>query len=276
MADSFKDKVAIVTGGASGIGQALCETLCERGARVVIADIDLAQAQQVAAAISAKGGHARAAQVNVINREFVQKLVADTVSDFGRLDYMFNNAATPATRGALRDIPLEVWDRSIDVNLRGVINGTLAANALMVRQGFGHIVNTGSLAGLVGYPTNTPYAATKAAVVNLSMSLRAESVESGVKVSVVCPGPVHGYAPEMRNKLIGTTRAAQLILDGVARNRAIIVFPRTARILWWLYRLSPNLVLLIGRKVVLDYIKRRNARGSAAIPLEDKKTVDAG
>src|SRR5262249_15260588 len=145
MADQFKDGIAIVTGGASGIGQALCEALCQRGAHVVVADIDVARAQQLASAISANGGHARATHVDVTNPELVQKLVSDTVSEYGRLDYMFNNAAAAATRGVLRDLTLEPWHRAIDVNLLGVLYGTLAANSLMVRQGFGHIVNTGSL-----------------------------------------------------------------------------------------------------------------------------------
>jgi NAD(P)-dependent dehydrogenase (short-subunit alcohol dehydrogenase family) len=101
----------------------------------------------------------------------VQTLVADTVAEHGRLDYTFNNAAATATRGEMGDLPLAAWHRAIDVNLLGVLHGTIAAYSVMLEQGFGHIASI----GLVGYPTSIPYSATKAAVVNLSLSLRMEA-----------------------------------------------------------------------------------------------------
>jgi NAD(P)-dependent dehydrogenase (short-subunit alcohol dehydrogenase family) len=244
--------VAIVTGGASGIGKALCEVLCQRGAHVTVADIDLTRAQQLASALSAHGSRAHAAHVDVANRELVERLVANTAAEYGRLDYMFNNAAATATRGELRDLTLEPWYRAIDVNLLGIVYGTIAAYSLMVRQGFGHIVNTASLAGLVGFPTSIPYGATKSAVIGLSVALRMEAADLGVKVSVVCPGPVHATDQE-RSRLIGIERAARLILRGVERDQAIIVFPLSARLLWWMYRLSPRLLFPIGRKMVRDF-----------------------
>jgi NAD(P)-dependent dehydrogenase (short-subunit alcohol dehydrogenase family) len=264
MADQFKDKVAIVTGGASGLGQALCEALCKRGAHVIVADIDVTRAQQLALAICATGGRARAAHLDVANFDLVQRLVSDTASEYGHFDYMFNNAAATATRGELRDLPLEPWYRAIDVNLLGVLYGTIAAYSVMIRQGFGHIVNTGSIAGLVGFPTSIPYGATKSAVVNLSVALRTEAAELGVKVSVVCPGPIHGEERQ-HVKLIGIERAAQLMLNGVERNKAIIVFPLLARVLWWLHRLSPNLLFLLGRKFMRDYRRKRMACPEASM-----------
>lgn len=262
MTDQFKDKVAIVTGGASGIGMALCEALCRRGANVIVADIDDPGAQRLASAIRAKGGRARAAHVDVANFGLVQKLVSDTASEYGHLDYMFNNAAATAIRGELSEIPLEHWHRAIDVNFLGVLHGTIAAYSAMIRQGFGHIVNTGSLAGLVGFPTSIPYGATKSAVVNLTVALRTEAAELGIKVSVVCPGPIHGE-PNRHIKLIGIERAAQLMLNGVEKNKAIIVFPLLARVLWSLHRLSPNLLFPIGRKLMRDYRRKRTARSEA-------------
>lgn len=241
MKDQFNGKVAVVTGGASGIGQALCEELCKRGAVVVVADIDEAHAQQLASAMTKAGGRARAAHVDVANHELSRKLVSNTVAEFGRLDFMFNNAAATASRGVLGELSVEPWHRAIDVNLMGVVHGTLAAYPVMTGQGFGHIVNTGSLAGLIGFPTSIPYGATKSAVVNLSIAMRVEAKELGIKVSVVCPGPVHNPTRQ-DDKLMGVNRAATLILDGVGRNQAMIVFPLSARLLWWLYRLSPSLV----------------------------------
>jgi NAD(P)-dependent dehydrogenase (short-subunit alcohol dehydrogenase family) len=252
LAEHFKDKVAIVTGGASGIGQALCETLCRSGACVIVADIDFTRAQQLSSEISASGGLARAAHLDVTNQELVQTLLSDISTEYGRIDYMFNNAAATATRGNLSELPVELWRRMIDVNIMGVVYGTLAAYPIMARQGFGHIVNISSLAGLIGYPTNIPYSATKSAVVNLSVSLRMEAADLGVKISVVCPGPIHGQVKHPI-RLIGVDEAARRILNGVMQNRAIIVFPLLARILWWLYRISPRFLFPLGRKLVRDF-----------------------
>jgi NAD(P)-dependent dehydrogenase (short-subunit alcohol dehydrogenase family) len=256
MATQDEPKVGIVTGGASGIGRALCEALCKRGTHVIVADIDLAEAEQVASALRASGGRASAAFVDVSDAKLVEELVADAASEHRRLDYMFNNAAATAHRGELGDIPLQHWHHAIDVNLLGVLHGTIAAESVMSRQGFGHIVNIGSLAGLVGYPTSIPYSATKAAVVNLSLSLRMEAADRGVHVTVVCPGPIHGDKKHPL-KLIGVEQAALRILKGVDRNRAILVFPWHARVLWWLYRLSPNVLFPIGRKMVRDFRRRQ-------------------
>ncbi len=252
MAEVFQDKVAIVTGGASGLGQALCESLCRRGAKVIVADIDDLRGEQLAATICATGGWARFAHMDVTNFGDVQRVVSDIASEFGQLDYMFNNAAQTATRGELYTIPLEHWHDAIGVNLLGVVHGTMAAYRIMAQQGVGHIVNTGSIAGLIGFPTSIPYGATKAAVINLSLAVRIEAAERGIKVSVVCPGPIHGEERRHVN-LIGIERAAQLILKGVERNKAMIIFPLLARILWGVHRISPYLLFPLGRKLVRDY-----------------------
>lgn len=257
-------KVAIVTGGASGIGKALCEELCRRNVRVVVADIDVTRAEQVAASLFARGYRASAAYVDVADADMMDALISDTVAEFGHLDYMFNNAAATATRGELGKLPLDSWLRAIEVNLLGVVHGTRAAHAVMADQGFGHIVNIGSIAGLVGFPTSIPYGATKAAVVNLSLAFRTEAADQGVKVSVVCPGPVHDEK-QRRVKLIGVERAAQLILNGVADNRALIVFPFSSRLLWRLYRLSPRLLFPIGRKLVRNFRRKQVAQAALAM-----------
>jgi len=256
MTDGFKDKVAIVTGGASGIGQAVCEELGRRGTRVVAADVNSEGAEQVAAGISAGGGQAEAAYLDVTQSDQIQKLIDQTASKHGRLDYMFNNAGI-ATLGEVRDMTPEQWDRIIQINLMGVVYGTTAAYSLMVKQGFGHIVNTASQAGLYPVALTTSYALTKHGVVGLSTSLRAEGAGLGVKVSVICPGPVASRIVEDATRLgeykkdvfaevplfmlMDAAKAARVILKGVARNRAIIVFPFLARYLWWLHRISPSI-----------------------------------
>jgi NAD(P)-dependent dehydrogenase (short-subunit alcohol dehydrogenase family) len=263
----FKDKIAIVTGGASGIGQAICLALGASGATLVIADVNLEGAEKVAAQIKAQGGKAEAAQLDVTSAEDVEQLVQQTVARYGRLDLIFNNAGV-GVGGEARDLSLADWRRIVDVNLMGVIHGTAAAYEVMVKQGSGHIVNTASLAGLLPAPFMVPYCATKHAVVGLSKALRAEGADLGIKVTAICPGYVQSNiydASPWRNlekdavmkmipfKIIEAKEAAQIILRGVARNKAMVVFPGYAKIFWWLSRISAKLVAPLERKTVKDF-----------------------
>jgi len=270
MTDGFKEKVAIVTGGASGIGQAVCEELGRRGTRVVVADVNSEGAEQVAAGIRADGGQAEAAHLDVTRSDEIQKLIDRTTSRHGPLDYIFNNAGI-ATLGEVRDMTPEQWDRIIQINLMGVVYGTTAAYSLMVKQGFGHIVNTASQAGLYPVAGTTSYALTKHGVVGLSTSLRAEGAGLGVKVSVICPGPVQSRIVDDATRLgtykrdmiadappfmlMKAPKAANVILKGVARNQAIIVFPFLARYLWWLHRISPTISDVNAR--MMNAVSRR-------------------
>jgi NAD(P)-dependent dehydrogenase (short-subunit alcohol dehydrogenase family) len=269
---AFKDKVSIVTGGASGIGQAISEALGEAGAFVVIADVNLEGAQKVASYLNEKGGKAEASQLDVTSAEDVQRLVDETVARYGRLDFIFNNAGV-AVGGEARDLSLADWRHIVDVNLMGVIYGTAAAYAVMVKQGYGHIVNTASLAGLLGAPFMVPYSATKHAVVGLSKSLRAEAADLGVKVTAICPGFIQTNifdASPMRRinkedmlkqipfKLIEAKEAARIILRGVARNKAMIVFPGYAKFFWFLSRISAKLIAPLDRKTVKDFRATRS------------------
>jgi NAD(P)-dependent dehydrogenase (short-subunit alcohol dehydrogenase family) len=175
-------RTAIVTGGGSGIGEALSRALAARGDTVVVADIDGANAERVAGDI---GG--TAAKVDVRDAGAVQALVDDTVASYGRLDLIFNNAGIGVGGDAL-ELTVAHWDRIIDINLRGVVHGVQAAYPVMARQGSGHIVNTASIAGLMAPAYMAPYVAVKHAVVGLSMSLRGEAKAHGVNVTAVCPG----------------------------------------------------------------------------------------
>ncbi|HVM96461.1 MAG TPA: SDR family oxidoreductase [Candidatus Acidoferrales bacterium] len=225
------------------------QQLARHGARVVVADRNAEGATAVAAAI---GERAEAATIDVTDSDAVQRAVDDVASRHGRLDYMFNNAGI-AVAGELRFLTLADWSRLLDVNLRGVIHGVAAAYPLMVKQGFGHIVNTASAAGLGPVPGLTIYATTKHAVVGLSISLRGEAVRYGVKVSVVCPGFVD--TPLLQNSpIVNIDREAAMkklptrpvdpmvakVLQGVARNRALIVTTPMAHVVWRLYRLFPE------------------------------------
>ena len=256
----FKDKVAIVTGGGSGIGQALCQELGQEGSIVVVANINDDHAMRVASAITQNGGRAHAVHVDVSNEEEVRQLINETVAEYGRLDYLFNNAGI-AIGGDARDLTLEQWRRVLEVNLYGVLYGTVMAYPIMAGQGFGHIVNVASATGLLPQPINAPYCTSKYGIVGLSLSLRVEGADLGVNVSVVCPGRVRtniyqattiaNLAPEQRAayeqqmtapKRMDASKAARTILGGVSRNQAIIIFPANVRLAWRLYRLSPRLV----------------------------------
>jgi NAD(P)-dependent dehydrogenase (short-subunit alcohol dehydrogenase family) len=275
----FEGKVAIVTGAASGIGRALAGALARRGATVVLADIDEAGAKAAADALAAgPPGRASGVGLDVTDAGAVAEVVQRTAADHGHLDFMFNNAGV-GVAGEVREMTLAHWERAIDVNLRGVVHGVVAAYPVMVRQGHGHIVNTASLAGLVPSPMLTPYGMTKHAVVGLSTSLRMEAAGHGVRVSVVCPGvidtplldkgnppdlPPMSSVPDGRRLLtevIGhaypAPSLAEDVLRGVAANRALIVTPRHARMAWRVYRLLPRLVIEAGPRQLQRALRGR-------------------
>jgi NAD(P)-dependent dehydrogenase (short-subunit alcohol dehydrogenase family) len=270
--DTFRDKTAIVTGGASGIGRALCEELGRRGALVIVADINGEGADQVAAAINDSGNRAAGVQLDVSCAAEVEKGVQDAAAKYGRLDYMFNNAAVCVV-GELRDSIPDHWRRIIEVNLFGVIYGTMAAYSVMISQGSGHIINVASVTGLMPTPILTHYGTTKWGVIGFSTSLRPEAATLGVKVSVACPSLVRTNIPDRTIYLnlhkeeylarlpwrwmMDPGEAATAILRGVARNRAMIVCPFHGRVLWWCYRLCPSLLTPLSTWTVREFRKLR-------------------
>lgn len=263
----FAGATAIVTGGASGIGRALAEGLATRGSEVILADLQVDLAERVASEIHASGGRAKAVKVDVTDFLAVERLVQEAFERTGRLDYIFNNAGI-AIGGPVYLYGIEDWNQIIDVNLRGVINGIQAAYKLMIAQGFGHIINTASMAGLMPGPGNVVYTTTKHAVVGLSKSLRAEAAQMGVRVSVLCPGVIRtpileggkygkmliDIPPEQMRPLWEKLKPmppdlfAKEALKSVAKNKAIIIVPSWWKRYWWMDRLSPSLGIFLSRK----------------------------
>ena len=254
---TYRDAVALLTGGGSGIGAALSRELARRGARIIVVDRDRDTAAETVRAIEGAGGWAEAAVADVRNADEVARVVAAAWQTHGRLDYLFNNAGI-GVGGEVLQNSLDDWRYIVDVNLMGVVHGVHAAYPRMVQQGFGHIVSTASMAGLMPTPMTTSYGTTKAAVVALSRALRVEAAQYGVRVSVICPGVIrtpiltggrHGRLKMEvpvektlenweRLRPMDPVQFAARVVDQVAANREIIIVPSWWKIVWWVNRLS--------------------------------------
>ena len=264
----FDGGVAVVTGGASGIGRALAEELASRGCEVVVADRQTELAEEVVSAIREAGGTASAFNLDVTDYEAVENMLRETVERSGRLDFMFNNAGI-GIGGPVGLHNIEDWRLIVDVNLMGVVNGVQSAYPIMAKQEFGHIVNTASLAGLVSVAGSVAYASTKHGVVGLSKSLRSEVASEGIRVSVLCPsvirtpilndGGKYGkslveMSPEQeremweKRKPMPADLFAVKALDAIAKNKAIVVLPSRWKVLWGAGRISPSLGMYLDQK----------------------------
>lgn len=189
MAGRLEGKVAIVTGGGSGIGRATALRFGREGAAVVVADVAGAAAEAVAAVIVAAGGRATGCTVDVSSSAAVDAMVDGAVARYGRLDILMNNAAAPhgAPVAATSDAD---WRRVMGVTLDGVFYGVRAALRVMAAQGSGSVINISSGAGLGGEVMLGAYGAAKAAVINLTKTAAVENAATGVRVNCICPGPI--------------------------------------------------------------------------------------
>lgn len=192
MRDHIARKSIVITGAGGGFGELVARRAAARGARVTLGDVNIEAAETVAKQIREAGGEAQAKQVDVTNLEAVKDLVAAAVSAFGRIDVMVNNAGVmPLAFFNDHEIAHAAWDRAIDVNIKGVLNGMIAAHDPMIESGSGQIVNVSSIYGNFPVVGAAVYGATKAAVNFLSESFRVEA-RGKIKVSVVKPTGVPG------------------------------------------------------------------------------------
>jgi NAD(P)-dependent dehydrogenase (short-subunit alcohol dehydrogenase family) len=264
---TFHGATAIVTGGASGIGRSLAKALVDKGCEVIIADLQGDLARKVAQEISTPKTSVHAVELDTRDFHAMERLVQNTVARTGRLDYMFNNAGIGMGGDAISHSS-EDWQNIISINLCGLINGVLSAYPVMVRQGFGHIVNTASIAGIIPFAGMIGYTTTKHAVIGLSQSLRVEAALSGVRISVLCPGAVRTpiladggkfgrilYDVKSEKVLsiwekfrpMDPNEVASKALKAVAKNTAIIVIPSWWKLVWGMHRLSPTLGIALCR-----------------------------
>jgi NAD(P)-dependent dehydrogenase (short-subunit alcohol dehydrogenase family) len=277
MNTSLRGAVAMVTGGASGIGFALGRELARLGADVVLADRDAVGLETTTAQLGASS-----TVLDVTDRGAFVRAVDDVVASCGKVDILVSCAGV-SLGGWTHELRGAHWDHVLDVNLGGVVNGVLAAYPHMVQARRGHIVNVASGAGLVPPPFVVPYATAKHGVVGLSLGLRPEAALHGVSVTVVCPGAVEtpildrlppetlpatptppvtarAYLETIGQSPISADAFARRVVRRVLKNEPIVVAPASARSLWLLHRVAPRTTQRVTRRLAAKVQRQLFAR----------------
>jgi len=231
----LEGKVAIITGAGSGQGRAAAIRFCREGANVVVSDVDTAGGEQTVADIAASGGTGQATFVSadVSDEDQVRELAASAASTFGKVDILYNNAGIEGDITPIVRYSLETFRRVLDVNVVGVFLGLKHVLPVMLKQNRGSIINTASIAGLIGSPDIPAYTASKHAVIGLTKSAAIECAGTAVRVNCVCPGLIDsrmlsaivegrntGNAPVPNEKIVDRTPARRL---GLASEVASVV-----------------------------------------------------
>jgi len=229
----LKGKVVIITGGASGIGRAAAQLFAQEGVKVVVADIQAEGGHETVSLIKRAGGEAVFVETDVSQEDQVRAMVARTVETYGRLDCAFNNAGVEAQQALvpLVDSPVEEFDRLIAINLRGIFLCLKYEIPEMLGAGGGAIVNTSSVAGLVGFQLSGPYVASKHGVVGLTKSAALDYATQNIRVNAICPGVTR---TPMVDAMIGGDKELEALIVGVHPMGRVASPEETAQTAVWL------------------------------------------
>lgn len=276
-----REKVVAITGGASGLGKALALRFARAGWKVAIADVNQERGDAVLAEIKPLAADAFYQHCDVRNASDVLQWRDAIVARWQHINVVINNAGV-ATFGSIDQCSLADWDWVIDINLMGVVRGCKYFSEVFKQQGFGHIVNTASMAGLVHSPEMSSYNATKAAVVALSETLRGELRPYGIDVTVVCPGffptnlaestrsPDAGaqalVAKMLSRSKIGADDIANMIFSAIEQKKYLVLPHPSYRRLWYLKRFMPFLYALLMGKIGSKIASMRKTRTTLAPP----------
>lgn len=244
---NLKDKVVIVTGASSGIGEQLAYELAKKGARVALAARNAEALNAHAAKINADGGKAIAVPTDVSRRFQVEALVRRTVSEFGRLDVMVNNAGISPAKGTILENSEEDVRATFETNFMGCLYGVWAAAPHMEKDG-GIIAFVSSIIGKRGIPLNAAYCASKFALQGLAESIRPELKKKNVKTLVLCPAGVdtafyknNGKAENKQYRLYPADKIARMIVKAIEKEKREVLLTMDAKLLHWLNVFAPGL-----------------------------------
>jgi NAD(P)-dependent dehydrogenase (short-subunit alcohol dehydrogenase family) len=244
---NFAGKSVLVTGGGSGIGRAAALSFAAEGARVAVSDVDATGGEQTVSLIAQAGGEAIFIRADISQSAQVQAMIDTVVSRFGRLDCAFNNAGIEIEHQPLAESDEATFDRIMSVNVKGVWLCMKHEIAQMLKQGGGSIVNTASVAGLVGAPTQSIYAGSKHAVVGMTKSAAAEYGRAGIRINAVCPGVIR---TPMMDRAIEREPRRQKMIDKIHPIGRLGEAQEIANAALWL--LSDSASFVTGHQLAVD------------------------